>query len=58
MTILACCMASDNHKLIAFVKSSKTETFGNWFLTEFVPSYSTKKEQIFSLIMHLLILII
>ena len=42
MTILACCMASGNHKLIAFVKSSKTETFGNWVSTEFISPYSTK----------------
>jgi len=43
ITILACCMASDNHNLTAFVKSSKTVTFRNWFLTEFIPLYSTKR---------------
>jgi hypothetical protein len=43
MTILACCIASGNHKLNAFVKSSKTETFRNWVLTEIIPPYSTKR---------------
>jgi len=43
MAILACCMASGNHNLIAFVKSSKTDTFRNWILTESIPSYSTKR---------------
>jgi hypothetical protein len=44
MTILACCIALDYHKLIAFVKSSKTETFRNWVLTEFIPPHSTKRK--------------
>jgi hypothetical protein len=45
MTILACCMASSNHNPIAFVKSSKTETF-------------RIEEHIFSIIIHFLVLII
>jgi hypothetical protein len=58
MKILACCMASGNHILIAFAKSFKIETFRNWLLIEFIPTYSTKKEKIFSILMHLLVLII
>jgi hypothetical protein len=47
MTILACCMASGNHTLIAFAKSFKIETFRNWVLIECILTYNTKRREKF-----------